>query len=121
MAYDKIIINDIISETIECLDKAFNGEVTIESIPFDEMKSFLNDNTQDAFTVTLENGLYVNNPDFDYSCTRMYSTIDDIAKGNTYIIKQRTGDTLHMQNKSLIDAISAQEKPVVIIDEGIFL
>ncbi len=120
---NKILIpNEFRDKTTKLLDNSFWWKIT-EFINYDSIKDFFwSLRRNDEFLVTLDDEIYIENPDFNYSSTRKYRNPESILNNPTdYQITGRDGKSLSNQNSNLIEKIiNSWKEEIVFCDDGLF-
>ncbi len=121
---NKLDLATIRKELTEALLKAFEWQdIQPEAIAYGDIKKYFQQNKKtDEFILSLENGIYIDDPDFNFSSTRMYqqdqNILDPWAK---YEITQRDGTMLEWQIVNLVEKIKATNKQnIILCDDWLF-
>lgn len=87
----KLDLSPIRKGLMSIIEKSLNLQKVCEFIDYQKIADFFNEKkNDDEFIFSLENGVYIPNPDFNYSCTRTYQNIADIVKSpKNYQLLQR--------------------------------
>ncbi len=117
-----VIPSEFREEIIQLLNSSFWSNVT-ELIDYDSIKNyFLELRNEDEFIVTLDDEIYIESPDFNYSSTRKYVTHESVLTNPTdYEITWRNWETLLSQNDNLIETIKKSwKKEIIFCDDWLF-
>jgi len=107
---------------INIIDESFGWKVT-EFIEYNKIIDYFNNlRSEDEFIVSLEDWIYIENPDFNFSSTRNYRNKEAILDNPTdYKITQRDGMNINNQIEDLKNnIILSWKKEVIICDDWIF-
>jgi len=113
---------NIRKEVTNIINSSFDSNV-VEYIGYDGIYNFFKEQEKDdEFIVWLDDKIYIENPDFSYSSTRIYNNKSSVIKNPTnYSIRQRNWNSLDEQNSLLIDSIlKSWKKDVIICDDWLF-
>jgi hypothetical protein len=119
----KIKIDEKIREKIiNIINNSFKSNV-VEFISYDNIYSFFKEEeSSEEFIIWLDDKIYIENPDFSYSSTRIYNNKNSIIENpSNYRIRQRNWKNLIEQNLSLINTIKYSWKnEVIVCDDWLF-
>lgn len=107
---------------IDIIDNSFGSKVT-EFIAYDRIVNYFSELQNDnEFIIWLDDWIYIENSDFNYSSTRTYNNMDSILNNpNDYQILQRNGLKLKDQNNNLKESIiNSWKKDVIICDDWLY-
>jgi len=107
---------------IDILNNSFGWNVT-EFIEYDRIVDYFKNLRKDnEYIVSLDDRIYIENSDFNYSSTRAYNSMNSILNNpNDYKILQRNGLDLKEQNFNLKESIiNSWKKDIIICDDWLF-
>ncbi len=110
-------------DLLKIIENSLVQKGVCEFIDYRRIVDFFNETGSDSeFLLSLENGLYIPKPDFNYSCTRTYGNIADIVDNpKSYQLLQRNWEPIWNQRTSLENSVLCSwNKNIVICDDGIF-
>ncbi len=117
-------INEWIRENLcSIINTAFDSTKIVEYVKYSDIYSFFKDKRKNEdFIIALDDEIYIEKPDFNFSSNRVYNSQDCIIKNpNNYDITKRNGEEISLQNNDIINNINICNKnKIVICDDWLF-
>lgn len=110
-------LEEIRSESVSALRTAFPDWVRIEVISHQTgVDFFKTQRKKDTFSIAVDDGVYISNPDISFNSTRMFPDEESILTGSSYSVMTRDGKPLKSQQISVPHDI----QEIWLYDDGIF-
>ena len=95
-------LEEIRSEAFSALRNAFSDSVRIEIISHQTgVDFFKTQRKKDTFSIAVDDGVYISNPDISFNSTRMFPDEESILADSSYSVMTRDGKPLKSQRISV--------------------